>query len=441
MATEKRRKTRGFGFGLLKTVGFLLAAAMLDVGENGSKTDAMINRLEREVDEREAYVNGTVARAQDEDRDLTPSENEMVTEARKRVEALDEQLETLRSAQTSMLQARSKASEMQRHISAARHIVDNGEIEYRSAGEYALDQWKAALNDRPAQERLEVYHRAAAHQKTTDNLGIIPTPIVGGVLNYIDSGRPLVNLLGPKDLPAATWFRPLVTQGTSVAVQGSAGGAADEKAELVSQKMLITKLQANAVTYGGYVNVSRQDIDFSNPSAMDAIINDLAGRYAIQTETALGTNLDASTSTNVGYGASPTAATIRTAIWTAVGTIYAATGGLGRVVLALSPGRLPVFGPLFVPIVGVAQTGDGLSAGDVNQGLIGTVAGVPTYMSAGLGANKAFLFSTAAAEVYEQRVGALQVVEPSVLGVQVAYAGYFTPLRLVDNGVIELTAT
>jgi hypothetical protein len=62
-------------------------------------------------------------------------------------------------------------------------------------------------------------------------------------------------------------------------------------------------------------------------------------------------------------------------------------------------------------------------------------------MSAGLGTNKAFLLSTAAVEVYEQRVGTLQVTEPSVLGVQVAYAGYFTPLRLVDNGIIELTAT
>jgi hypothetical protein len=174
---------------------------------------------------------------------------------------------------------------------------------------------------------------------------------------------------------------------------------------------------------------------------MDAIIGDLAGRYAIQTEAALGTALDASTSTNVGYGASPTAATIRTALWTAASTIYTATAGLGRVVLALSPGRLPVFGPLFVPIVGVAQTGDGMSAGDFNQGLVGTIAGVPTYMSAGLGTNKAFLFSTSAIEVYEQRVGTLHVTEPSVLGVQVAYAGYFTPLLIVNNGIIELTAT
>ncbi|MGH2373050.1 MAG: phage major capsid protein, partial [bacterium] len=91
--------------------------------------------------------------------------------------------------------------------------------------------------------------------------------------------------------------------------------------------------------------------------------------------------------------------------------------------------------------VSVAQTGDGLSAGDYASGLVGAVAGIPTYMSAGLASTKAFLFSTAAIDVFEQRVGTLQVTEPSVLGVQVAYAGYFTPMRLQDTGIIELTAT
>jgi len=407
----------------------------------GNKTDAMLNRLEREIAERDSFIQGTVANAQDTERDLTSSEQELITEARKRIEVAEEQAETLRAAQTRAEGARRRTAEMQNELATMRRNVDKGEVEYRSAGAYTLDMINAHLGDRDAQDRIETYHRAAAHQKTGDNAGLIPTPILDGVINFIDAARPLVGLLGPKDMPAATWFRPLVTQGTSVAVQGSAGGAADEKAELVSQKMTITKLTANAVTYGGYVNVSRQNIDFSSPGVLDTIINDLAARYAVQTEAALGTNLDASTSTNVGYGASPTAATIRAALWTAASTIYTATAGQGRVVLALSPGRLPVFGPLFAPIVSVSQTGDGLSAGDFAQGLIGAVAGIPTYMSAGLGTNKAFLFSTAAVEVYEQRVGTLQVTEPSVLGVQVAYAGYFTPLRLVDNGVIELTAT
>ena len=51
------------------------------------------------------------------------------------------------------------------------------------------------------------------------------------------------------------------------------------------------------------------------------------------------------------------------------------------------------------------------------------------------------VLSTAAVEVYEDRIGSLQVVEPSVLGVQVAYAGYFAPLVLEPPAIIEITKT
>ncbi len=51
------------------------------------------------------------------------------------------------------------------------------------------------------------------------------------------------------------------------------------------------------------------------------------------------------------------------------------------------------------------------------------------------------VLSTAAAEVYEDRIGALQVVEPSVLGVQVAYAGYFASLIVEPTAIVEITKT
>jgi hypothetical protein len=41
--------------------------------------------------------------------------------------------------------------------------------------------------------------------------------------------------------------------------------------------------------------------------------------------------------------------------------------------------------------------------------------------------------------VFEQRIGTLQITEPSVLGVQVAYAGYFTALTIDDDGIVPLT--
>lgn len=409
-------------------------------GGAATKTDAMIDRLEREVSERDAYINGLVGNAQDAERDLTESESTMVTEARKRIETVEEQLESLRDARDRTASARQKAADTQDAISKMRHSVDKGEVEYRSAGAYLVDAYNSALGDREASDRLEFFHRAAAHQKTADNLGIVPDPIVGGVVNFIDAARPMVQAIGPQSLPGATWHRPLVTQGTSVDVQGAAGAAADEKAELVSQKMTITRLTGEAVTYGGYVNVSRQNIDFSNGQAMDMIIRDLAARYAIQTEAATGTELDASGTTPVGYGAAPDAESIRGALWAAAGDIYTTLKGQGRLILALAPDRLEVFGPLFTPIPLNVAPGEGLTAGDFSSGLVGSISGIPVVMSAGLGSTKAFLFSTAAIEVFEQRVGTLQVTEPSVLGVQVAYAGYFTPLTIDDGGIVELTA-
>jgi len=402
--------------------------------------DAMIRRLEKELEERNSAAQGIIGNAEDASRDLNDAEKETLSGLRTRMGTIQDQLSELEGFAEEAGKVSDRMKALDQAYTTARR-VGSGEVEYRSAGAWALDMYKSSMGDRAATERLDIYFRAAAHQKTSDNLGVVPDPIIGDVVSYIDAARPMTTVIGPQPLPSSTFHRPKITQGTSVAVQGSAGGAADEKAELVSQKMTITRVTATAVTYGGYVNVSRQDIDFSSPQILDIIIRDLAARYAIQTETAVGTALDGSTATAVGYGASPTAATIRAALWAAAGDIYIGTAGQGRVVLALAPDRLEVFGPLFTPIVSVAQTGDGLSAGNYSSGLVGAVSGIPTYMSAGLASTKAFLFSTAAIDVFEQRVGTLQVTEPSVMGVQVAYAGYFTPLRLQDTGIIELTAT
>src|SRR5918994_595931 len=97
---------------------------------------------------------------------------------------------------------------LEKEIDRLRNQVDSGPIEYRSTGAYLQDYIEAQTGSTSARERLEVYTRAAAHQKTSDNLGVIPDPIVGDVLNFIDAARPLVATLGPRDMPSATWYRP-----------------------------------------------------------------------------------------------------------------------------------------------------------------------------------------------------------------------------------------
>src|SRR4029077_6007517 len=135
---------------------------------------------------------------------------------------------------------------------------------------------------------------------TGDNAGLLPEKILGPVISLVDDSRPLVTALGPRQLPSGSWSRPRVTQHTNVALQ------AGEKTELVSQKMTITKLPVSAGTYGGYVNVSRQDIDWTEPSIMDIIIADLASVYAQKTEAALCAAVDAATTAGPVIATGPT---------------------------------------------------------------------------------------------------------------------------------------
>jgi HK97 family phage major capsid protein len=399
-------------------------------------TDQMLAERAAEIDLRQNFIDSLVEGAQREGRDLSANEMEMVTGARDRIIASNAQMEPLIEARRLSQTSATRLAEI------AQYMRDQGgkkpqQVEYRSAGEYLVDQWRSMLGERESAERIELYHRAASHQTTADNPGLIPTPILGPVISFIDQNRALVTQLGPKNMPSQNWVRPKVTQHTTVAVQPTG-----EKNELVSQKMTITKLTATAGTYGGYVNVSRQDIDFSQPQIMDLVINDLAGQYAIATEAASATVFDTAATAGVAIptGAA-TAAAVQTSLWDAAAKIYADSKGVGRIFAVTGPDMLPILGPVFPPVNPMNAFSTGLEAGTFGTGLVGSISGIPLYVSSGVGTLRILVFSTAGAEVFEQRVGALQVVEPSVLGVQVAYAGYFTPLVISAGSIVKIVKT
>src|SRR4029077_1831001 len=186
------------------------------------------------IEEKQTFIDGIVEDAEKEGRDLNQQEMEMATRARTRVGELQPQLDQLIDLRRMGSESRAKIAELAPFMRET--PAPAKEIEYRTAGDYVLDSWRAGLGDNESRHRLEVYNRAASHQTTSDNPGLIPTPILGPVVNFIDSNRPLVNALGPRDLPGQNWSRPKVTQHTSVGLQPAAGDAAAEKAELVSQK-------------------------------------------------------------------------------------------------------------------------------------------------------------------------------------------------------------
>lgn len=397
-------------------------------------TDAMLSRLQVELEERSSFIDGIVAGAQTEGRDLDSKEMEMIGKARDRVTILNAQIDPIKEAAKISMESRQRAAQFQAEIATMRSPEMAAKVEYRSASGYALDRWKAAIGNADALNRLDLYHRAAAHQTTGDNPGIIPTSLLEPILNYVDVARPIVGALGPQDL-TGSGFVSRVTQHTQVGKQTA------EKTELVSRKMLITKTPIDADTFGGYVNVSRQNVDWSNPNALDVVINDLAGQYAIETENeAASVTWDNGTMGPV-LPATPTADDVSNALWTAAGSAFAAMQGLGRLIVAVSPDMLGLIGPLFPPVNPSNSQSSGFSAGGFGSGANGMVSAITFVMSAGLNAGQILVINTAAASVYEDRIGALQVVEPSVLGVQVAYAGYFKTLVLEPLGLIKITKT
>lgn len=397
--------------------------------------DAMIARLESELEERNHFVEGLVAGAQDGNRDLNSQEMELIGSARQRITAIGDQLTPLRETSRITIESRNRMHEIDTEMQGQRRRAAGPPVEYRSAGAYVAEMYYAQIGDGEAAERLEIFNRAAMHQKTSDNPGLLPEAVVGGVINFVDAARPLVGVIGPVDLGSGSWSYAQVTQHTSVAVQGG------EKTELASQQMKISKTPLSQLTYGGYVNVSKQDINRSSPAILDMIINDLAAQYAIVTEAATGSQLMASATAGPTLPATPNGGQVASAIWGAVGAAYAGTKGQGRMVVAVSPDMLGVIGPIFPGVNPTNAYSSGFEAGGFGQGPQGTISGVVVVMSAGLAPGSVVVFSTAAVKCFEFKYGNLQVVEPSVWGVQVGYAGDFDAIAIEPEGIISITAT
>jgi HK97 family phage major capsid protein len=399
------------------------------------QTDQLLARYQTEIEDRQNFIDGLVEDAEKGQRDLSDQEMELITRAKDRLQSLTKQVTPLKEARRISSESANEVAELHRFMSEAQRETKQ-EVAYRSAGAYVLDYWKAGLGAQEPAERLELFNRAAAHQTTGDNPGLLPAQMLEPVINFIDQSRPLVTALGPRQLPSGSWNRPKISQHTNVAPQSG------EKTELVSRKMIIGMVPVTASTYGGYVNVSRQNIDWSQPSIMDLVINDLAAVYAQETEKALCVAVDAATTAGPVIPTGPaTPAAVNSAVWTAAGAVYAATKGAGRVIIACSPDTLGLLGPAFPAVNPQNAISPGFAASDIGSGNVGSISGLPVVVSAGFDAGTMIVLSTAAVEVYEDRIGSLQVVEPSVLGVQVAYAGYFADVVIDATAIVEITKT
>jgi HK97 family phage major capsid protein len=410
-------------------------------------SNAVLDRLLVQRQEQITFIDQTLDRVENEGRDLVDAETANLDAARQRIGELNaqigplEEFEKLRSSHEAAVGALPRPQGL---AAGPRKVGGNDQTpQYRSAGEYVVDLIKARgihSDPDPAALARITQMRVVADQKTTDTTGILPTPIVGQVVNLIDANRPLISSLGAKPLagiPGSTFSRPKITQHTTVGVQSG------EKTQLSSQKMTISPVSFTKATYGGTVDISRQDIDWTSPGAWDILIRDLANVYAVQTETAVAAAFKAASTATAVVVATNDLKGWTLALYTAAMHAYQASFMMpDRIWCSLDVwaalGSLVDVARIVLPQDTTAEMGaPGTSE---LASFRGDLLGVPRIVVPTFAAGTCFVGNSSLYEVYEEIIGLLSVIEPSILGVQVAYGGYVAFGTLSATGIVGLTA-
>jgi hypothetical protein len=93
--------------------------------------------------------------------------------------------------------------------------------------------------------------------------------------------RPVVNAFGTRAMPQGSgisFTRPSITTPTASGVQSTQGTA------VASQTMVLAANTVSRQTVAGSIQIAQQTMDFTDPAAMNIILNDLAGQYLKQTD-------------------------------------------------------------------------------------------------------------------------------------------------------------
>lgn len=386
----------------------------------------VLERLLAEREQQVSLVDGLLGGAERETRDLVPAEADNLKAIKERISAIDAQtgplaeFEDLRITSSETLSRVMSAGRREGGVhSEPRALGDGGDAAYRTAGDFLADYSRSRgiggiPVDAGAGARLQ---RVLAKQTTVETPGLLPTPIVGEVLNLIDANRPFITSIGARSMPPASgtkFQRPRITQHVLV------GEQTVEKTELPSRQMKIETLDFAKKTYGGAVNISRQDIDWTSPSAWNILLGDLADVYAQTTEAA------AASAFATGITQTVAAETGDLTGWAKALYQAAAMGYRGAKLL---PDRLWVSLDMWATLGAIVDQArlifpPGSQGGSELTRFSGMVFALPRIVVPDLPDGTAIIGSSKLFEFYEERIGLLSAVEPSILGVEVAYGGY-----------------
>lgn len=410
---------------------------------SGSKR---LDWLKRQMENALSDVETITSRAADEDRELTDSEQSTCEARRSRIAELEPaiqveaELAKRQATYQTMVADIGSAPAGEQRSQAVERSNDQAVTEYTSPGQYLTDYLLRNSDDPKAPEakaRFDRYlKRAVAHQTTAQNPGLLPVPILGPVFTQQSQRRPAIEATTRRPLPGPgkTFQRPMITQNTL------AGPQSAEKAELPSRNMVVDPVTVTKSTYGGAINLSWQDRDWTDPAIMDLLVSDLAASYFQETDKAFCAYF-AGAITQTQALATADGEGLVGAIYAATATIFAATNGMPDT-LWCAPDVWGAIGSLhdstgrqLFPTVNPSNALGSISPTSMS----GSVAGMRLVVDKHLPAGTAILGDSTYVEVYETIGGQVSVIEPSVLGTQMAFYGYIAWLVLNADAFVKIT--
>jgi HK97 family phage prohead protease len=287
---------------------------------------------------------------------------------------------------------------------------------------------------------------AAGDVITTDTLGLLNVSVLGPLVQDLNFIRPVVNALGARAYPDSgaqkTFIRPTITTHTSVATQST------ELSAVSATTMVIASNSVSKTTLAGQVTLSVQDIDFTNPAAMQLILNDLMGEYMIASDNFAADNLltaasssgvwdgtvadllksvyDSAVDISSGRNFTPTHMFVSPDVW----------GQMGQ--LADTTGR-PVF-----PFIGAGLTGQNALGGGNATSWNGNPLGLQLVVDSNFAAKTMIITrvgqgSGDAFEFYESIRGLQSLEAPAVLGRTMSFHGYVSTFAAIGGMIRKIT--
>jgi hypothetical protein len=301
-------------------------------------------------------------------------------------------------------------------------------VEYIAAAVAGGDQWRAMS---------EALRAAAPDVVTTDTPGLLPTQVLAPVYNNFIGRRPVVDAIGVRAMPQAgkVFIRPEVTTHTSI-------GASIGEQSPTAGTLVVFNNQVTKQIFGGYVNISEADIDWSDPAILSVVLDDMGRIYANATDNYAADQLVAGTSQTEAFALADIA---KPEVWAAeiakaASTILTASNGNLPTHLFVAPDRWQdLLGlsdsskrPLF-PQVGPMNAFGNLAPGQYNGNAFGLQVVVDRNFASGV----AIVADASGFELYEQQKGAISIDSPSTLSRTLAFRGYFAALMIDASKFVQ----